>query len=281
MRFVSAVATAAMVALASVPVGPLPAMAASPAEVDRLVGLLGVPRILAIMAQEGEGYGEELRVELLGDAPSPQWEALIDRLYEPEAMMAMFRPEFGELLAETEVAPLLGFFGSDLGQRIVGLELAAREAMIDPDIEAAAGERLAQMRDDGDPRLALLDEFVEANDLIENNVVGALNASLAFYNGLAGGAGFAETLTEDRILADVWDQEAGIRLDTVEWVYAYLAMAYRPLQDDELGAYIALSRTPEGQALNRALFDAFDVMYVGISEALGRGAAQLMAGQDL
>lgn len=261
--------------------GTQPAGAASRAEVDQLIGLLGVTDIIDIMAAEGAEYGDGLRQELLGGSASPKWRDMISVLYAPEAMMRLFRPEFERLMAAAEAQPLLDFFASDLGRRIISAEISARGAMLDADIEAAAGEKLAQMRDDGDARLDLLADYVEANDLIENNVVGALNSSYAFYTGLASGDAFAEALTEDQILTDVWSQEEEIRLDTLEWIYPYLAMAYGPLDDAELAAYIALSKTEGGQALNRALFDAFDVMYVAISDGLGRGAARLMIGEDL
>jgi hypothetical protein len=61
----------------------------------------------------------------------------------------------------------------------------------------------------------------------------------------------------------------------------YLAMAYQPLSDADLEAYIAFSRTPEGQVLNRALFAAFDALFNALSRDLGLAAARLMAGQDL
>lgn len=184
-------------------------------------------------------------------------------------------------MAEVDAAPLLEFFGSDPGQRIITLEVEAREAMLDEDIEAAAGERLAMMRDGGDPRLDLLGEYVEVNALVDNNVVGALNSSYAFYTALAAGGVFDDSMTEDQILSDVWGQEEAIRLDTIEWVFGYLTMAYGPLKDDEIRAYIDLSRTESGQGMNRALFDAFNRMYVTISQGLGHGLAQLMSGQDI
>ena len=58
-------------------------------------------------------------------------------------------------------------------------------------------------------------------------------------------------------------------------------MAYRPLSDDEIAAYTALSETPEGQALNTALFATYDAMFVTISRDLGLAAAQFMAGEDI
>jgi len=88
-------------------------------------------------------------------------------------------------------------------------------------------------------------------------------------------------MSEDQILADIWGQEPAIRTDTEEWIYSYLALAYQPLSDDDLQTYTAFFLTAEGVALNRALFVAFDEMFVAVSLALGQGAAGYLAGQEL
>jgi hypothetical protein len=58
-------------------------------------------------------------------------------------------------------------------------------------------------------------------------------------------------------------------------------MAYQPLNDADLEAYIEVSETRAGRVLNRALFAGFDDMYVSISRALGVAAARFMTGQDI
>ena len=116
---------------------------------------------------------------------------------------------------------------------------------------------------------------------MENNVVGAMNSNYAFYAGLADGGAFPEDLTEEEILTDVWSQEEMIREDTSEWLYSYLSLAYRPLTEEDLAAYVAFSETEAGGALNRALFASFDEMFVAQSLALGLSAARFMAAQEL
>ncbi len=108
---------------------------------------------------------------------------------------------------------------------------------------------------------------------------GALNASFHFYRGLVDGGAFE--MTESDILRDVWDQEDNTRNDTREWLFAFLLMAYGPLEDGELSDYVALSGTDAGQALNRALFAGYNRMYDELSYALGLAAAQQMKTQDL
>ncbi len=128
-------------------------------------------------------------------------------------------------------------------------------------------------------RIALLEAYVEANDLVEYNVAGALTANLRFYRGLAEG-GMLD-MSEEEMLAQVWEQEEEIRADTAEWLMSYLMMAYAGLSDADIEAYIALSKTPAGQALNRGLFAGFDGMYADLSYALGLAVAQQAQGEEL
>ena len=129
---------------------------------------------------------------------------------------------------------------------MIGLELSARRALLDPDVEAASQDRVTRMGDAGDPRIALIGRFVEANDLVESNVMGALNASYAFYTGLNEGGALGDEMAEDEILSDVWAQEPDVRTETGDWVYSFLVLAYQPLSDADLEAYIGFSRTAAG-----------------------------------
>ena len=83
------------------------------------------------------------------------------------------------------------------------------------------------------------------------------------------------------MLAQVWEQETEIRADTEEWLMAYLMVAYGKLSNAEIEAYVALSETAEGRALNRGLFAGFDGMYADLSYALGLAVAQQARGEDL
>ena len=157
---------------------------------------------------------------------------------------------FGEDLAGVDPQPVLAFFESDLGQRIIRLEMSARRAFLDEDTEEAARERV---RSDEVPsqRAELIEQFITANDLVEYNTAGAMNTNLAFLTALSQAEIFE--MSEQDILAQVYDGSEENRRDTEEWLRAYLTMAYQPLSDEELGVYIDFSRTEEGQRLNLSL----------------------------
>jgi hypothetical protein len=258
---------------------PLPARAEG--DSAALFQALGMPQIIEVMREEGLGYGETIRADLLQGQGGAGWAATVSDIYDAGDMERQMLAGFGSRLDGVDLDPLFAFFESERGRRIVELEVSARRALLDDEIEEAAEAAAATLAEDRPERHALLGEFVEANDLVESNVMGAMNANYAFFMGLRDGDAFGEDLSEQEILADVWSQEADIRTDTEDWVYSYLALAYDPLSDEDIEAYIALSRTAEGRALNRALFGAFDDLFVDISRRLGQGAAGFIAGEEL
>lgn len=256
---------------------------AEPAQFSALWGALRLSEVLAIIAREGREYGAGLGEDMFPSRTGEAWRAEVARIYDPARMERAFRAGVARALDSADLAPMLAFFDSPEGRHITGLEISAREAMLDEAVEAASREEAQSLRQRNAPFFAALSDFVAANDLIEMNVVGAMNANLAFYAGLGqGGAlGPGAGMTEAEILDDVWAQETDIRAETEIWVYSYLALAYRPLPEGLLADYTRFSRSEAGRRLNAALFAAFDTLFVGISHDLGAAAAARMAGEDL
>lgn len=259
-------------------VAALPAYAATEAELDSLFEALGTAELMDILRVEGLQQSDEIRESMFPER-ADGWNTIVSSIYDTRRMEVEFREAFDAELAESDVTPLLEFFASDLGAEIISLEIAARHALLDEDVEEAAKEAFLRLPDRDVARADAIAAFVETNDLIELNVAGALNASLAFYRGLADGGSF--DLTEDVILQDVWAQEPEIRQETTQWMLPYLALAYEPLGDDDLAAYQALSTSEAGKDLNRALFAGFDVVFNRISYSLGSAASRFMQGDDI
>jgi hypothetical protein len=123
---------------------------------------------------------------------------------------------------------------------------------------------------------------VEANDLVESNVIGGMNSNYAFYMGLMDRRRLRRDLSEDEILSDVWGTGRGQIRSRYRGVGLLLPHArLRSALREDIEAYIALSRTEEGKALNQALFGAFDDLFVDISRRLGEGAARFLVGEDI
>lgn len=254
---------------------------AAQADAERLARTLDLPAVLDVMRAEGLDYGADLDAGMLNGRGGPAWAAEVAEIYDVERMRAVVMPRFAAALEGHDTDAMIRFFASPLGRRIVRLEISAREAFLEEAVEEAARLRLDDMRADAAPRLDRIAAFIAAGDLIEANVAGGLNTSLAFWRGLEAGGSLGRDMTEEDILAQVWGQEPEIRAETTDWLYSYLTLAYEPLSDAELEDYIAFSRSPAGQALNRALFAGFDAMFADVSRRLGLGAARLMAGQEL
>ena len=250
----------------------------------QLTSMMQIAGILSVMRQEGFDYSKTLEAEMFPGKGGATWDATVDGIYDEAAMKSLFDKalvaELGAADPET-LEVIEAFFGSDRGQRILKLEIEARRALLDQDTEDAAKVHVEDLAASDDPRLALIRKFAEANDLIEMNVAGALNANLAFFKGMAVAGGFDEEISEDEMLQNVWSQEQAIRGETETWLYPYLALAYQPLSDDDMQAYLEFSDLAEGKALNAAIFAAFNVLFTDISANLGRAAARQMHGQDI
>jgi len=246
-----------------------------------LFDALEVPRLLDIMRLEGLDYGVDVGRDLFGGEPGRDWDETVGRIYDIDRMNARVVADLTMALEGDNIDAMIAFFEGEPGQSIISLEVSAREALLDDTVEEASKEAAAIAIADGDPRMDLIMTYVEVNDLIETNVVGALNSNYAFYTGLMEGGDFPQSLSEDEILADVWSQEPDIRQSTTEWVASFLFMAYQPLSDADLEAYIAFSETDAGKQVNEALFAAFDGLFIDISRDLGRASSRFMLRQEL
>jgi len=262
---------------------PAPHSADAKRRIADLSDLLQIGEVIEVMRLEGLDYGRQMEGELFPGLGGADWRRVVALIYDSETMRRRFDATLtAELAAETDtVAATMEFFASDRGRRILRLEVEARRSLLDSAVEDAARLRVDEMEAKGDARLDLLRRFAEANDLIESNVLGALNANLAFFQGMAEVGGLSEDLTEEQMLRDVWAQEDDIRQETEDWLYPYLALSYGPLEEGDLEAYLAFSQTPAGQRLNVALFAAFDAVFTSISRDLGRAAARQMIGKDI
>lgn len=247
-----------------------------------LTAALRIGDIVAIMRDEGIAYAATMREDMFPDADAAPWEARVGAVYDTQKITAAFELALADRLdGAADIDAMTGFFASTLGQRIVTLEADARRALIDEGVQETARETWAAQQAKGGARVDLITRFVQVNDMVERNVMGTLNSNLEFYRGMAAAGGPMAQMAEGDMLAEVWSQEDQIRTDAQDWVYPYLAMAYAPLTDAELQAYIDFSETPAGQRLNGALFDAFDVVFADISRRLGLAAGQQLQGQDI
>lgn len=255
--------------------------------VEALLDLMEIDQIITIMRAEGLTYGADLGADMLRGGGGAAWDMQVARIYDVEWMRAMVRDRFVEAFGQADPAPLIAFFESDTGREVVRLEVAARRAFMDKTVEESAREAFRAVAADLeansprglDPHLSAIDAYVTANDLVGFNVMGAMNANRLFFRGLVEGG--AMEMTDADIMSDIRAQYAQTEAETREWVYAFLMLAYAPLEAGQISDLADLSQTPHGRALNSALFDSFDRMYGAVSQALGAAMAGQMLSEEL
>lgn len=277
-------ALAAMLAL------PLPALSetapvatTSEASVTRLAEVMKLDALFAVLREEGLAYGAALEADLLAGGGGAGWKASVASVYEVTRLRARFDAALTLALAEdpAAVAEITAFFASDLGQRILDLEIDARRAFLDIATEEAARVAVDTARSQRDPKLALVAQMIAAGDLIEMNVAGGLSGNLAFMTGMNDAGAYGAALPPDALMSEVWTQEDQIRTETTAWMQAYLGFAYFPLTEAELSAYVTFWESPAGHHLNAALFSAFDAVFREVFYDLGRAAGLAMVSRDI
>lgn len=257
----------------------------APAEVSvaALSQALQLEALFVALREEGLGYGETLEADMFPGGGGPQWAAAVAAIYDPVTLRGLFEASLqAELGADPDaMTGILAFFTSDLGQRVIGLEIEARRAFLDTATEEAARVAAENRMANRDPKARLLERFIAAGDLVEMNVAGALSGNLAFMTGMSETGVYGDAMPAEDLMSNVWAQEQQIRDDTTSWLYAYLGLAYDPLTEADLQTYIDFMESPEGKRLNAALFIAFNDVFRQVSHDLGRAAGLAMIGTDI
>lgn len=248
---------------------------------EELWGLLGMADLVSILHDEGLEMAMSSDIDLLGHDGGQRWDAAVTKIYDEADLTDELRQQFRQSLQKMDLAALCDFYKSDEMQTIIQNEISARRAFLDIDFEQDARARWLQ-GDTSEDLDDIIGRYIDKNDLIELNVMGALNSNFVFLSklnqSLPDSTGH---MTEDEILTHVWSQETDIRTDTSEWMFAYLHTAYERVDTGALGRYVAFSETPTGQALNQALFRAFDAVYLRLSSDLGRAVGVFSLEEEL
>lgn len=247
---------------------------------ERLMLALRMDEVVEILSEEGRESALQLETNMFPQRGGVPWINEVDRIYDPVAQSAAFRTAMMPMIAGADMAALLDFFESDRGQQIVALEVSARRAFIDPQMEELARDLFK----DAPTSDATLHEqvvaFIEVNDLVAQNVDGAFRSNVSFAMGAHDAGAFAD-LNLDQLVSRMWQGEEDARAQIGSWLYGFLMTAYRPLDEEDLNAYLALSTTDAGQQLNSAIIGAFDALFTDISFDLGHAAGRFAAQQDL
>lgn len=247
---------------------------------DRLFDALYLDEVVSILAEEGSASARGLESSMFPGRGGPAWESEVDRIYAVAPRQEEVRAAMSDILGEADLTPILAFLESDQGARIMALEVSARRAFIDPEMEELATELFADAEDSQPELYRQVAEFTAVTDLVAQNVEGAFRSNAAFALG-AHEAGAFPGVSVDQLIAQMWQGDDAVEAEVSAWLYAYLMTAYRPLPSEDLAAYIAFSETESGQMLNAAIMGAFEALFVDVSYDLGSAAGRFMAQQEL
>lgn len=247
------------------------------ARVTVLMDLMRTADLIEIFRTEGMARAQLLDQQYLDGRGGAFLQAQVAQIFEVDPIREHVRHALEAALTDRELDEAIRYFASDQGSRVIGLEIAARLAIADPDVEQTARADYAAHVRDKSALAETISDFILAGDLLERNVSGAMSVNLHFLTGLADG-GYSDQ-SEDEIIADTMSRQQSIRTDTGEWLGAYLLMAYAPLSAPERARHLRFTQSGTGRALNAALFDGFEPVYRGVAYALGRAIA-LNSGSD-
>lgn len=253
--------------------------AAQAAPVDDLSKALRLQELAMLMRDEGIADARDIIPTGPSGRPPQAAVAEIETLFDPDRFRTELQAALAASMSTEELAEAAAFFDSADGAALVELELVARSAIADPEVEAIARSEWAARQGDDDPEIRLLEQFAEVNGLVERNTTTTMTARYHFLLGVAEGAG--RSVDEGHVLSEVWADEARIRTETEAWLMGYLLLAYGPAGERALQAYVDFSATAAGQAVNAALFDGFETAYGRISRGLGLVAGRASMAQDL
>jgi len=240
---------------------------ASP-QTDQLVDAMGIPALIEAFSADGIENGTAVDNGILNGQGGNVWAETVRRLYDPARLEEEIRGAFAENLDEQVAAQALLFFESDIGVQIIDLEVQARQAMLDPELEAAAKAAPSA-------NSAAITEFLEARDLVERNTDAAMTAQTAFF------AGMAETSPQFVAPPETDEQRAVMQVETERWLRGYYALAQSPLSEDDVAIYTAFWDTEVAMEIDDVLFDAFATSYATLSFGLGQAAGHLLPQNDL
>lgn len=240
----------------------------------RLLEAIQMPRLLAQLATEAEASAGDLDEDFLQGQGGDLVLTTARRLNAPSRVQPILEAEITRLMSRDHRLAVTSFFESELGQRIVDLEIAARIAIDDEALFEAVQGRVA----DTGVR-PLIAEIIETSDLVERNVADGIAILEQFYRGRQ--AGGMTDLTGPEIGGFLGELEEGIRIETQSWLDGFMTLAYSPVEDADLQIYADFWKTEAGKAFDEALFAAFRKSMSDNSFAMGQLIGRIQASDEI
>ena len=200
-------------------------------------------------------------------------------VYQLDIMEKDFKRLMTENLSTSDANEILLFYRRPIGKIASELEVSARVAISETEIEEMAKTELKEAKALKNTRLDEIESVIKTLELVEQNLIGAYAAQFAFMYELSK-LGLLE-LSRQEMIDIITNDEEKLKGEILEWLMAFSHMAYAPMSDEEFSVYNDFSKSDLGIALNKALFSVYNEMAKDQSQSLANILGEFMRSEDL
>ena len=265
--------------LAAVLLMPLAAQAADRAKVEAFLQVTGFD-----VALESLKYSAEDAPTMLGMDSSvfgSSWTRLSQEVFDVDLMHDMAVDILEQTLEDDKLAHAADFYASDLGQRLVEVENASHlEA--DDEVKRTGGQELvAQMVEEGSPRLEMFKRMGAAIDSSGTAVRAMQQIQLRFLLAAAAAGVIELQVDPAEMEAMMQEQEPQLRLAVAQNALASSAWVYRDFSDEDVEAYTEALEHPDMMQVYELMNAVQYEIMANRFEALAARMSELDMGQDI
>ena len=200
-------------------------------------------------------------------------------VYQLDNMEKDFKRLLTENLSTSEANEILLFYRLPIGKLASELEVSARVAISETEIEEMAKTMLKEAKAIKNTRLNEIESVIKILELVEQNLIGAYAAQFAFMYELSK-LGVLD-LSRQEMIDIITNDEEKLKGEILEWLMAFSHMAYAPMSDEEFRVYNDFSKSDLGILLNKALFSVYNEMAKDQSQSLANILGEFMISEDL
>ena len=200
-------------------------------------------------------------------------------VYQLDNMEKDFKRLLTENLSTSEANEILLFYRLPIGKLASELEVSARVAISETEIEEMAKTMLKEAKAIKNTRLNEIESVIKILELVEQNLIGAYAAQFAFMYELSK-LGVLE-LSRQEMIDIITNDEEKLKGEILEWLMAFSHMAYAPMSDEEFRVYNDFSKSDLGILLNKALFSVYNEMAKDQSQSLANILGEFMKSEEL
>ena len=265
--------------LAAVLLMPLAAQAADRAKVEAFLQVTGFD-----VALESLKYSAEDAPTMLGmdsGVFGSSWTRLSQEVFDVDLMHDMAVDILEQTLEDDKLAHAADFYASDLGQRLVEVENASHlEA--DDEVKRTGGQELvAQMVEEGSPRLEMFKRMGAAIDSSGTAVRAMQQIQLRFLLAAAAAGVIELQVDPAEMEAMMQEQEPQLRLAVAQNALASSAWVYREFSDEDVEAYTEALEHPDMMQVYELMNAVQYEIMANRFEALAARMSELDMGQDI